>query len=53
MNYIIKSFAVHSDSTIEDGTATAAWYDLLTPRSPAGCHDSVEGSQDKIEVKAL
>ena len=46
-----KNIAKHSDSMIEDGTATAACQDLSTARLPACSHDSVKGSQRKISVK--
>ena len=51
LNNYVESIAEHSDSIIEDGTATAAWQYLPTLRSPAGCQHSFEGSQRKIEVR--
>ena len=43
----------HSDCRIVDGIATAACQSLSTTRSPAGCQDSFEGFQDKIEARSL
>ena len=49
-NYI-KDIGEHSDSTIDDGIATAAWKPLAILRSPAGFQDSVGGSQDKTALR--
>ena len=51
LNNYVESIAEHSDSIIEDGTATAACEFLPTLRSPTGRQDSVEGSHDEIEVR--
>ena len=44
---------IHGHCMMENGTATAAWYILATLSSPESCHDSVSGSQARIEVRRL
>ena len=46
-------FKTHSDSTMDDGIATAAWKNLPTARLPAWRQDWVEGSQLKISVSGV
>ena len=38
-------------ATVEAGTGTAAWRNLPTARSPAGCQVLATGSQDRMDLE--